>query len=676
MSDSSTINHDQAYPVIDDQRQLPEISIKTFFLSIILAIVLAAANAYLGLKMGQTISASIPAAVFAMGILKFFKGSNILENNIVQTAASAGEALVAGIAFTMPAMIVLHVWSQFHYWQTASVALLGGLLGALYAVPLRQVLLADTQLRFPEGRAIGQVLIATSGDRSVGFRELVWGGLVSAVMQFAQSGLKCIAAQWEYWTRYHELTVGYGLGFSPALLAAGYIIGINVALAVGCGILLGWLLGIPCLSHIYPVTSNVLPLAASQYFWEQYVRYAGVGTMLVGGIWTLIKLIKPLILGLKASLQSLVAVTRHHEMMRRTEHDIPIQHILWALVILILPLGVLLYSIATSTPLDSTSMILILVLAIVYTFVASFLFAAVCGYVAGLVGSTNSPVSGLSLAALMLIALVMRTVLAYLPQTPDLITQLSVIIIFVSAIIAGACAIGTDTIQDLKAGQIVGATPWRQQVMMIVGVIVAALVIPLILQLLLDAYGMAGVFPHPHMDTKQMLAAPQAGLMAVVVQGILKQQLSWNMVLIGAVIAIVFIIIDETLAKAKGGLPVMAVGLGIYLPLTTSTPIFLGGVLAFIVKRAWRNKQFSVAQQETAQHKTILLACGMVAGAALMGVLLAIPFAITQSTSVFAIVGMKFENIARWFGLVALALLLFWLYYKAVLEREETNKLL
>ena len=342
---SSQDDKKKTFPIIGDHQQLPEISIKTFFLSIILALVLAAANAYLGLKMGQTISASIPAAVFAMGVLKLFKGSNLLENNIVQTAASAGEALVAGVAFTMPAMIVLHVWSHFHYWQTVMVALLGGAFGVLYAVPLRRVLLPDPQLRFPEGRAIGQVLIATSGHHSEGFKELVLGGLFSALIQFTQSGLKIIGADLNYWTHRYDLIFGFGLGYSPALLAAGYIIGVNVAIGLGFGILFGWFLGVPLLSFYYPPAAHLSALEASQYFWSMYVRYAGVGTMLVGGFWTLCKLTKPLILGLQASLQSISKVSQSNIVIKRTEFDIPIQYLLCSLLFLVLPVGWLFYRI-------------------------------------------------------------------------------------------------------------------------------------------------------------------------------------------------------------------------------------------------------------------------------------------------------------------------------------------
>jgi len=666
MANSSMQSMENTSPVIGDLQQLPEISLKTFLLSILLALVLAASNAYLGLKMGQTISASIPAAVFAMGVLKLFKGSNILENNIVQTAASAGEALVAGVAFTMPAMIVLHVWSHFHYWQTVMVALLGGAFGVLYAVPLRRVLLPDPQLRFPEGRAIGQVLIATSGDRSTGFRELVLGGLVSGLVQFAQTGLKCLSAELDYWIRHHDLVFGFGIGYSPALLAAGYIIGINVALGVGFGILLGWIIGVPILSFYHSPTSELTAIAASQFYWTTYVRYAGVGTMLVGGMWTLFKLARPLFLGLQASLRSISKVGEGNTSIRRTEADIPIHYLLWSLLLLVIPVVALFFQLTVPMALGPTSDIILILFALAYAFVASFIFSAICGYVAGLVGSTNSPVSGLTLAALMIATLLVKAMLRLLPQHADLVTQLSVIIIFLSGVVAGACAIGTDTIQDLKAGQIVGSTPWKQQLMMVVGVVVSALAIPLILQLLFDAYGIAGVFPRENMDPKQMLAAPQAGLMAAVVQGILQYNLSWTMVIIGAVIAVAFIVIDETFAKDRGGMPVMAVGLGIYLPLSTSTPVFLGGLVAYVVQFALNRLQHSHEQQQQAKHKTILLACGMVAGAALMGVMLAIPFAIKQSTDVFTIVTDAFNPIAQWLGLLSFLLLAVWLYYKAV----------
>lgn len=617
-------------PFISADRKLPEITLKAILLSILLTVLLGSANAYLGLKVGTTITASIPAAIIAMGILRFFKKHNVLETNIIQTAASCGEALIAGVVFTLPAMIVVGAWQSFSFLQTSLIALIGGILGVIFSVPIRRVLLSDQSLPFPEGRAIGQVLIASS-EQATGLKYLVWGGLGSAAISFAQIGLKVVSSAYQYWYQLNNVVIGAGLGFNPAMLAAGYIVGVEVAMSIVVGVLVGWILGVPILSYWHPqsLTANV----AAQTLWQQNIRYIGVGTMLVGGLWTLITLLKPIAKGLHASYS---AMKNHKGQVKqlRTEQDIPFNLMAVGAVVMGGMMTVLFYHLIQHYLVAlSQGQAISLALGIsVFLLFAGFFFSSVCGYFAGLVGSTNNPVSGMTLAALVIGSLLLLwflTQTAHFEQQGNAAKAAAAIAIIIAAIVAGASAISCDTIQDLKAGQMVGATPWKQQIMLLFGVVITSIVVAPIMQLLYQAYGIAGVFPRPGMDPTQMLAAPQAGLMAAVAQAVFQNDLPWKMIGVGALIAVVTLVTDKILKKQAMRLPVLAVGLGIYLPLDASMPLVLGGILSWLVHRQRPSK--------TGQQHGLLLACGMVAGASLVGVILAVPFVLAGSSDVLAL---------------------------------------
>lgn len=651
---------------------LPEITMKAVLLSIILVVVLAAANAYLGLKVGTTVSASIPAAVISMGILRLFRKSNILENNIVQTAASSGEALVAGIAYILPALIILHYWNGFNYWETVIIALIGGILGVLFSVPLRRVLLEQKILRFPEGTAIGQVLKASaSGGASL--KNLVKGSAVGGVISFLQAGLQVISPSLSVWFRTsNNIVYGIGSGFDPALIAAGYIIGVSVAISVVVGVTIGWLVGIPILSYIYGIPAGVDAGTAAMAIWRSYIRYLGVGTMLVGGLWTLCTLLKPIIHGLYTSFQSLKAMRgANAPAILRTERDIPINYVFWGLLLILIPIAYLLYYFTTNSPLQlgNAFKFTLIFSGLLFIIIPGFLFAALGGYFAGLLGSTNSPGSALYIAALLLVSLIVLALFGlnpgFVPDASQRLAAAALAIIIVS-FVSSAVVITNETIQDLKAGQIVGATPWKQQFMLILGSLVAALVIPLILQLLFNAYGIGGVFPHPGMDPNQMLAAPQAALMATLAQAVFEHQLPWAMLIAGAVIAVIFIAFDTWL-KTKGmRLPVLAIGLGIYLPLEACVPLAFGGFASYIIEKILQRRYPATSDTNKAavqegKQRGLILACGMVAGAALMGVLLAIPFAIFQSTDVLRIAPAGFKPIADILAIIVTIGLLVWM---------------
>lgn len=662
----------QQGPIIPAHVKLPEITLRVIILGTILTIILAAANAYLGLKVGTTVSASIPAAVISMGILRFFRNANILENTMVQIMASVGESLTAGIAFILPALIILHVWDNFNYWQTVITALLGGSLGILFTIPLRRALLQDKSLRYPEAIAIGNVLKASEAKEEGDLKSLVLGGIIGAAIALFQTGFQVLTDSFTYWVKTSKAVLGFGLGLSPALIAAGYIVGVNVAISLLVGISIGWLAGIPLLSMTYGFSEADSAKKIAIAMWRGHVRYIGVGTMLVGGMWTLCTLFKPVVHSMAASFASIKAIRLGQKSQTlRTEKDIPIHYVFLAGLILLIPIFIMIACtiIPDNAAISSGLRYFIAAFSTIYILVGGFIFCSIMAYFAGLIGSTNSPVSGLLVSALLVICLVFMGLFSlqdWSNETKEMIG--SVVAIGSLVVIGAALSISNDTMQDLKVGEIVGATPWKQQVMLILGVAVSSFVIPPILQLLYHAYGIGGVFPRPDMDPAQMLAAPQAGLMATVAKGAFSHQLEWNMIGIGAAIAVVCVIIDEFLKKNYATrLPVLAVGLGIYLPLDSSVPVVIGGFLSYIVHNKL-HKMYNIhdaaqlLKVSAHQHKGLLLTCGIVAGASLMGVLIAIPFALKESTDALRIMPEAYMSFADILSLMVTFALCAWIY--------------
>lgn len=668
-------------PLIGPEQSLPEITVRGIILSIILTIILCASNAYLGLKVGNTISASIPAAIISMAVLRFFRNSNVLENNIVQTAASVGEALVSGVAYVIPSLLILGYWNYFHFWSIVVITLLGGSLGMLFSIPVRRIMLNHPTLRFPEGTAIGAVLKA-SANADAELKPLVWGGAVGGIIALFQTGFQIVADGCNYWMIKGKYLIGFGLGFSPALIAAGYIVGVNVSISMLVGTICGWFVGIPVLSAVYGVSNPNDAVASAMNLWTNHVRYIGVGTMLVGGIWTILTLIKPICDGIFASFKSLrlakAAKNGNGLAVPRTERDIPIHitGLIIAIVAVCLFFALYFMTDVSQIGLGFFSHVLLALIAVAFVLTGGFLFASIAAYFAGLVGSTNNPVSGLIISSLLIFSLILLVVFGlfgHVEHTKAL--AFSAFVILECAVVGCITAISTDTMQDLKAGQIVGATPWKQQVMLLVGIIVASFVIAPILQLLFHAYGIGGIFPHPGMPVNQMLAAPQATLMAAVVQGVFGHNLPWAMLITGAIIAVIAIGVDEYLKTRALRFPILAVGLGIYLPLDSSMPMIIGGFLSYLVqhmlkKRAKSSLALPDKEVRARQHRAILLACGIVAGASLMGVVLAIPFAIKQSANALALVSASFTPIANLLGVIVSFFLCMWIY-RVVIKRNK-----
>lgn len=659
-------------PIVPANVSPPEITFRAIVLGVILTVVLAAANAFLGLKVGTTVSASIPAAVISMGILRLFKNSNILENTMVQIMASVGEALTSGIAFILPALVILHVWDGFNYWQTVVTGLLGGGLGVLFTIPLRRALLQDKTLRYPEAVAIANVLKASEKREKGDLRALTTGGLVGSMIALFQTGFQILTDNFSYWVKSGNTIFGFGLGLSPALIAAGYIVGINVALSLLVGIAIGWLAGVPILTLIYGMPDADTPAKMASIIWRSHIRYMGVGTMLVGGLWTLCTLFKPVVKSMVASFTSIreIRLGNKPEVLR-TERDIPIHYVLISAVILMIPIFMLIAFTIIPAELDISRGFRYFIsgFSVLYILFGGFVFCSIMAYFAGLIGSTNSPVSGLLVSALLVICLIF---MAFFSFQTGMTAQMketigSVVAIGSMVIIGAALSISNDTMQDLKVGQIVGATPWKQQVMLILGVIVSAFVIPPILQLLYNAYGIGGVFPRPNMNPAQMLAAPQAGLMATVAKGAFSNTLEWGLIGTGALIAVVCIVIDEILKKHGTRLPVLAVGVGIYLPLDASTPVVIGGILSYLIQlrlnqKYERKHADGVMIANKHRHRGLLLACGLVAGASLMGVVIAIPFAIKQSTDALKLMPDAYLPFAGTLSVFVTLILCAWIY--------------
>ena len=628
----------------------PQLTLRAILLSIVLVVILAAANTYLGLFAGMTIASAIPAAVVSMAVLRLLGGGGILENNIVQTGASAGSSIASGVIFTIPALVILGYWQEFEYQWVFAIAGLGGLLGVIFSVPLRRSLIVDQGLAFPEGKAAAEVL-KTGENPKEGLKTL---GIASLFGGFAKlgaaSGLRLFpdAAASATW-------VGKGIAYmgtnlSPALLGVGYIVGLNIGIVVLLGGVIGWNIAIPVYSTFFLDTDPALAAEiakasaedAAGMIWNAQIRYLGVGAMLIGGFWTLISLRKSLLAGIKSGF----AATRAGAgaVIAHTERDIPMKYIAIGLVLFTLPLLWLYQGIVQQWS-ASIPMTLIMI-------VAGFLFVSVSAYMAGLVGSSNNPVSGITICTILFAALI----LVWLLGRDSSIGAVAAIMI--GAVVCCAACIGGDNLQDLKCGYIVGATPWKQQLMLGIGAVSSALVMAPVLNLLLHAYGIGT----PTAEHPNALLAPQANLMASVAKGIFGGELPWTTIGIGAGIGAVIIAVDSWL-KASGKkfrVPVLACAIGIYLPIELMVPIFLGGLLSHFVE-----KHFGGAKNEEhhgqIHRKGMLFAAGLITGEALMGIFIAIPIVVTGKGDVLALPANL--HFGGWLGLAVLAWIA-WLLYR------------
>ncbi len=628
----------------------PQLSVRAVLLSVVLAMVLAAANTYLGLFAGLTIATAIPAAVVSMGVLRLLGGGSILENNIVQTGASAGSSIAAGVIFTIPALIILGYWQDFKYSWVLAIAGLGGLLGVLFSVPLRRSMIVEQPLPFPEGKAAAEVLKAGENP-GPGLKILgLSAGIGALVKLSAESGLRLIpdnASGAAFFGKY----LGYmGTGLSPALLGVGYIVGLNIGIVVVSGSIFAYNIAIPfyyafLLNGDPEVAAKVVGKTAAEaaaIIRGDRVRYLGVGTMLIGGIWTLFSLRKSLLSGVMSGIAA--ARQGAATSLAETERDLPMKWMLIALLIFVLPLLGLYQAIVQNWGV-SVPMTIIMIL-------AGFLFVSVSAYLAGLVGSSNNPVSGITIATILFASFVLMLLLGSDSSIG------AVAAIMIGAVVCCAAAVGGDNLQDLKAGYLVGATPWKQQLMLGIGAFSCALIMAPVLNLLDQAYGIGDP------TRPGSLQAPQATLMASVAQGMFGGKLPWDMIAAGAVIGALVIAFDNWLKSRNSTfrVPVLAAAIGIYLPLELMVPIFLGGVLAYLVERRFGVVGTSDESLRDRIHRPgVLFSAGLITGEALMGIAIAIPIVISERSDVLALPAQF--HFGQFVGLVVLAVV-GWLLYR------------
>jgi len=589
-------------PFIPPEKRINELTLKAILLGVILAAVMCAANTYLGLYAGMTVSASIPAAVVSMGILRgILKKGTILENNIVQTIASAGESLAAGIIFTVPALVITGVWSGFNYWIVTLIAILGGALGIAFMIPLRRTLIVEEkELVYPEGVACAEVLeVGEKGGSGVGHIFLALG--IGAAFKSLVSGVSIIKGTVEGAFRWGKTAIYLGSDMSVALLGVGFIVGFNISLLVFIGGAIGWVVGIPFFGLFKGMTSSGPPLDWVWEVWSSQIRYMGVGTMVIGGIWSIIKVRRGISQGLREAFSGIRGMGREGVSLR-TEEDLPSSQILWVIFLTIIPIFILYWHLT-----GNLNMGIVAGGAMV---ISAFFFVAVSSYIVGLVGSSNNPVSGMTICTVLLASGLL--LLFGMTGKNGILASLGV----AGIVCCAACTAG-DVSQDLKTGYLLGATPRKQQLAQLVGVGASAFVIAPILTVLNSAYGIGT-------SGSTSLKAPQATLFASIVKAVFTEKgLPWLMLGIGVLIGIALILIDEVLRARGTGFRayVMPVAVGIYLPLSLSVPILIGGILSLVVKKIASSRGEELAKE--ANHRGILFSSGLIAGEAIMGIIIA-----------------------------------------------------
>ena len=651
---------------------LREFTLRGVLLGALITLAFTAANVYLGLKVGLTFASAIPAAVISMALLYKFKDSNILENNLVQTQASAAGTL-SSVIFVLPGLLMMGLWTGFPFWQTALICAAGGTLGVLYTVPLRRVMVVQSNLPYPEGVAAAEVLrvgdaqrhadasgATEAGQRSSSLRDLGWGTGLAALFGLLSSGFRVLGDAVNVWLPAGNTVFRVAAGFSPALVAAGYLMGMAAGVAVLLGLVLCWGLVVPWLTAQHTLADGQTVVAAANMLWAQKARFLGAGVIGVAALWTVLTLLGPIVQAIRHQPKG--AGQAGAQPSDETDRDMPRS---WMLAIGAVALGVLavvvdLFIAQHMPTLGTGARYALSALCVAFAAVFGFLVAAACGYMAGLVGSSASPISGIGIIATILMALSLLLMQSLVPAfAQGMGGQLGVaLVLFMTSVILAMAAISNDNLQDLKTGYLVGATPWRQQVVLIIGCLVGALVIPPVLDLLYNAYGFAGSLPREGMNPNQALAAPQATLMTQIATGIFSGQLDWTMLGLGVLLGVVVIVADWALRKGvlggfQGALPPLAVGLGIYLPPTIGLTLTVGAVLGWCIQRAIKavGARKGSAWVAAAEERGLLLASGLIVGESLMGLLMAGIIGFSGSDAPLALVGAQFEGTAMWLGL-------------------------
>jgi len=638
---------------------LRELTLRGILLGGLITLLFTAANVYLGLKVGLTFATSIPAAVISMAVLRWFRNSSILENNIVQTIASAAGTLAA-IIFVLPGLVMIGWWQGFPYWTTAAITGTGGILGVLFSVPLRRALIIDSpDLPYPEGRAAAEVLRVGSGSREgaeesvKGLAVLVWNSIASAAFAILTQ-TKLVVTDAALWFRAGPGATGISGSLSFALMGVGHLVGISVGMAMALGLVIGWWILLPILTGLDPLPGGAEEWANTIF--RRDVRFFGAGVIGVAAIWTLFRIAGPVIGGIRSAMAASRA-RKGGEALAIQERDIPIGLVALGSLAMMVPIAWLLWTGLAGGPLVGSAPLLIAG-ALVFVVVIGLMIAAVCGYMAGLIGASNSPVSGIGIlsvvaSSLMLVALYGRE------AGHDTSQALIAYALIVTGVVFGVATISNDNLQDLKTGQLVGATPWRQQVALIIGVVFGSLVVPPVLNLLSSQLGFAGM---PGAGPNA-LAAPQAALISALAQGVLGGDLNWTMISWGAATGVGLVILDEILGRLKLlRLPPLGVGIGIYLPMSVILPTVIGSVIGRFYDK-WADRQ---DKAEFARRMGVLTATGLIVGESLWGVAFAGIVAGTGSDAPIALVGAGFATPALIGGTLLFAALAWFLYRRTM----------
>ena len=643
--------------------RLPELTLRGMLLGAILTVIFTASNVYLGLKVGLTFSSAIPAAVISMAVLKMAKDANILENNMVQTQASAAGTLSA-IIFIIPGMLMIGYWQGFEFWQTLVVSACGGCLGVLFTIPLRRAMVVHSDLAYPEGVAAAEILKVGSrskgkgsGQSDSGIREILTGSFVAGVIAFLTNGLQVLGGALSAWFHVGRGMTQLPLGYSTALVGAGYLIGIASGIAMLVGILIAWAGFVPyfTMTEMVPDGMTLQKFAGTVY--QQKVRLIGAGAMGVAAIWTLMTLARPVIDGVKES----IAGTRMDDAekgLHRMDIDMSMKSIALVFVVTVIGLLAIFYIFVSPENIPESQKLIFTVVGVGVSVLMGFFVAAACAYMAGLVGTSASPISGIGILGIIVASLVMYSLCSSfgifdMPGGEKFATATA---IFTTSIILAIACISNDNMQDLKTGWLVGATPWRQQVALLIGCVVGALVIAPVLNLLYEAYGFPGAMPRPGMDPAQALSAPQATLMTTIAQGIFSSKLAWEYIYIGIGLGVILVLIDQLLKRTTKSfvLPPLAVGMGIYLPPVIQTPLVVGAILGYFLNRHLRKTAGAEAEAAGLRRGT-LFASGLIVGESIVGVLLAGLIVLSVSNggdeSPLAIVGSDFADTAEILGL-------------------------
>jgi putative OPT family oligopeptide transporter len=619
-----------------------ELTIRALILGSVLGVIFTAANVYLGLRVGLTFASAIPAAVISMALLRAFRTSTIWENMTVQTVASVGGAM-SSIIFVLPALVMVGWWTNFPFWQSFLICTFGGILGVTFSIPLRRALVTNGNLPYPEGLAAAEVLkVGSRGadqtesavrENKVGLLTVIVGAISSATFAFLASARVFVAEVATFFKLPAALGAGYtgvGGGLSLALLGAGHLVGLAVGLAMLAGVIIAWGIAVPVMTAMQGGAGTPEEIATT--LWRTQVRFIGAGAIGVAAIWTLIKLGGPLIAGVTSALAAQRARTAR-QAIDITEQDIPIKLVSIISAVVLSAIAVLLWSFTTGTPLEAHAPAIVAG-GLLYVVLIGFIVAAVCGYMAGLIGSSNSPVSGVGILAIIVASVLMLGAMQLFGIPAD--GSIIAFALMITAIVFSISVISNDNLQDLKTGQLVGATPWRQQTALIVGVVAGSLVIPPILDLLNGAYGFAGG-PPPSIPGAAPLPAPQATLISALAGGVIDGDLRWDLIGLGAALGVVLVIVDELLTRTSGGkrkAPPLAVAMGIYLPMATTIAVVVGAVAGKLYDN-WVSK---TSHAEVAKRLGVLLASGLIVGESLFGVFTAAVIVSTNNAEPFSLI--------------------------------------